>query len=88
MDQNFQSEIFAGYKYTLNELLVRKKCFSIRLIVCEIGRRRVLPEVKLYDVRRPLGVNFSRHVLAKTATMQRINASSIFNLMPSNLASS
>ena len=46
-----------------------------------------LPEVKLYDVRRTLGVNFSRHVLAKTATMQRINAPSIFNIMPSNLAS-
>ena len=29
---------------------------------------------KLYDVPRILGVNFSRHVLAKTATMQRINA--------------
>ena len=41
--------------------------------------------MKLYDVRRTLGVNFSRHVLAKTATMQRINAPSIFNLMPSNL---
>ena len=27
------------------------------------------PEVKLYDVRRTLGMNFSRHVLAKTATM-------------------
>ena len=46
-----------------------------------------LPEVKLYDVQRTLGVNFSRHVLAKTATMQRINAPSIFNIMPSNLAS-
>ena len=43
---------------------------------------------KLYDVRRTLGVNFSKHVLAKTAKMQRINAPSIFNLMPSNLASS
>ena len=39
-------------------------------------------------MRRTLGVNFSRHVLAKTATMQRINAPSIFNLMPSNLTSS
>ena len=34
--QNFEIEIFAENKYTLNELLVRKKCFSIRLIVCEI----------------------------------------------------
>ena len=50
--------------------------------------REFLPEVKLYDMRRTLGVNFSRHVLAKTATMQRIDATSIFNLMPSNLASS
>ena len=49
--------------------------------------REFLPEVKSYDVRCTLGVNFSRHVLAKlTATMQRINAPSIFNLMPSNLA--
>ena len=46
------------------------------------------PEVKLYDLQRALGVNFSRHVLAKTATMQRINAPSIFKLMLSNLASS
>ena len=45
------------------------------------------PEVKLYDVRRTLGVNFSRHVLAKTAIMQRINTPSIFNIIPSNLAS-
>ena len=43
--------------------------------------------MKLYDVRRILGVNFSIHVLAKTATMQRINAPSIFNLMSSILAS-
>ena len=28
-------------------------------------------ENKLYDVRRTLEVNFSRRVLAKTATMQR-----------------
>ena len=34
-DQNFEIEIFAEYKYTLNELLL-KKCFSIRLIVCEM----------------------------------------------------
>ena len=26
--QNFEIEIFAEYKYTLNELLVQKKCFS------------------------------------------------------------
>ena len=48
---------------------------------------RVFTGSKLYDVRRTQGVNFSRYVLAKTATMQRINASSIFNLMSSNLAS-
>ena len=51
------------------------------------GEREFSPEVKLYDVRRTLGVNFSRHVLAKTATMQKINAPSIFNIIPSNLAS-
>ena len=36
-----------------------------------------------------LGVNFSKHVLAKTMTMQRININtpSIFNLVPSNLTS-
>ena len=50
--------------------------------------REFLPEIKLYDMRRTLGVNFSRHVLAKTATTQRINAPSIFNLMPSNLVGS
>ena len=38
---------------------------------------------------RTLGVSFSRHVLAKkTVAMQRINAPSIFNLMPSNIANS
>ena len=42
----------------------------------------------MYNVGRTLGVNFSRHVLAKTATMQRINALSIFNLMPQSLARS
>ena len=42
-----------------------------------------LPEVKLYDVRRISGVNLSRHVLAKTATMQRISVLSIFNIMTS-----
>ena len=47
-----------------------------------------LLEVKLYDVQRNLGVNFSRPVLAKTATMQRISAPSIFNLMLSKLVSS
>ena len=31
--------------------------------------REVLSEVKMYDVRCTLGVNFSRHVLVKTATM-------------------
>ena len=31
--QNIEIEIFTEYKYTLNELLVKKKCFSI---VCEI----------------------------------------------------
>ena len=41
--------------------------------------------IKFYDVGRTLGVNFSRDVLAKTVTMQMINAPSIFNLMPSNL---
>ena len=50
--------------------------------------REFLPEVKLYDVQRTLGVNFSRRVLAKTVTRQRINTPSVFNLMPSNLASS
>ena len=35
-DQNFEIEIFAEYKYTLNELLVKRKCFSVCLIVCEI----------------------------------------------------
>ena len=35
-DQNIEIDYFAEYKYTLNELLVTKKCFSIRLIVCEI----------------------------------------------------
>ena len=34
---------------------------------------RVFTGSKLYDVRHTLGVSFSRHVLAKTATMQRIN---------------
>ena len=33
-------EIFAEYKYTLNELRV-KKIFSMRLIVCEILRTSV-----------------------------------------------
>ena len=27
-DQNFENEIFAEYKYTLNELLVKKKFFN------------------------------------------------------------
>ena len=33
--QNFEIGIFAENKYTLNELLAEKICFSIRLIVCE-----------------------------------------------------
>ena len=49
---------------------------------------RVITGGKLYDVRRTLGVNFSRRVLAMAATMQRTNAPSVFNLMRSNLASS
>ena len=36
-DQNIEIEIFAEYKYTLNELPV-KFFFSIRQIVCEIWR--------------------------------------------------
>ena len=44
-------------------------------------------KIVLYDVRRNLGVNFSRHILAETAKMQRINSPSFFNLMPSILAS-
>ena len=44
-------------------------------------------EIKLYDVWHTLGANFLRHVLSKTATMERINAPSIFNIMSSNLAS-
>ena len=36
----------AEYKYTLNELLV-KKCFPIRLIVCEIWRTRVFTGSKI-----------------------------------------
>ena len=70
-DQNIGEEIFAEYKYTLNELLVTKLLFNTFN--------------SLRDMT--LGVNFSRHVLAKTATMQRINARSIFNTMLSNLAS-
>ena len=36
----------------------------------------------MYDTWRTLGLNFSRHVLAKTATTQRIDAPSIFNSCP------
>ena len=88
MDQNFEIENFAEYKNTLNELLVKKLFFNTSNNLRAYDERDILAEVKLYDVRRTLGVNFSRHVFAKTATMQRINAPSIFNLMPSNLASS
>ena len=35
-DQNIENEIFAEYKYTLNELLVTKTIFQYVLIVCEI----------------------------------------------------
>ena len=45
--QNIEIEIFTKYKYTLNELLVKKKCFSI---VCEIWRTRVFTGSKLCDV--------------------------------------
>ena len=34
--KNIEIEISAEYKYTLNELVVKKIVFSIRLIVCEI----------------------------------------------------
>ena len=54
-DQNLEIEIFAEHKYILNELLVKKE--SLRDMTNEF-----LPEVKLYDLRRTLGVNFSRHV--------------------------
>ena len=35
-DQNIETNIFAKYRYTLNELPVN--LFSIRLLVCEIWR--------------------------------------------------
>ena len=86
-DQNIEIEIWAEYKYTLNELLVTKIVFQYVQYFARYDEREFLPELKLYDARRTVGVNFSRHVLAETATMQRINAPSIFNIMPSNLAS-
>ena len=87
-DQIIEIEIFAEYyyKYILNELPVIF-LFSIRLIVCEIWKREFLPEVNREPSDVLLGANFSKHVLAKTTTMQRINTPSIFNFMPSNLTS-
>ena len=61
--------------------------FDSYMSFVQFDEREFLPEVKLYDVRRALGVNFSRYVLATTATTQRINAPPIFSLMTSNLAS-
>ena len=43
---------------------------------------------KLSTLMRSSGANFSKHVLTKTTTMQRINTHSIFNLMPYDLTSS
>ena len=63
-------------------IMMEYMCFSF----VHFDEREFLPEVKLYDVRRALGVNFSRYVLATTATTQRITAPPIFSLMTSNLA--
>ena len=48
--QNFEIGIFVENKDTLIELIVGKKCFSIRLVVCEIRRTRVFTRSKI--VRR------------------------------------
>ena len=44
-DQTFEIEIFAEYKHTLNELLVKKNYFSIRLKFARYDERDFLPEV-------------------------------------------
>ena len=86
MNQNIEIEIFTEYKSTLNELLIKIMFFNTSNSLQDMTNRRFLLEVKLY-VGHILGVNFLRHVLAKTATMQRSNTPSIFNLMSSDLAS-
>ena len=86
MNQNTEIEIFTEYKSTLNELLIKIMFFNTSNSLQDMTNRRFLLEVKLY-VGHILGVNFLRHVLAKTATMRRSNTPSIFNLMSSDSAS-
>ena len=69
-----------------HKLLVTNFFFNTFNSLRDYDEREFSPEVKLCDVRRRLGVNFSGHVMAKTTTMQRVNAPSIFNIMPLNLA--
>ena len=70
----------------LNELPV-KNIFSIRLIVYEMWRTRLVTGSKLWIKRGTLGANFSKYALDETTTMQRINTPSIFNFMPSSSTS-